>query len=173
MIRLEHVTESWRGVRQDTVAAVEEFPESEFGFRATPEMQTFGEIARHILTASQGLTAMVLAGESDFTGPDFRARLMKYLKPAPPEGDAQALAAALRDSLESELAELAAKPADFLAQEVTRMDGVKLTRLEMIQSIKEHEMTHRSQMFMYMRLKGIVPLTTRRRLARLAKQNAS
>ncbi len=33
----------------------------------------------------------------------------------------------------------------------------------MLQFIKEHELTHRSQMFVYMRLKGIVPATTRRR----------
>jgi uncharacterized damage-inducible protein DinB len=43
-----------------------------------------------------------------------------------------------------------------------------VTRLEMVQTIKEHELTHRSQLFMYLRLKGIVPATTRRRLAKQA-----
>jgi uncharacterized damage-inducible protein DinB len=42
----------------------------------------------------------------------------------------------------------------------------------MVQFMKEHELTHRSQLFLYLRLKGIVPATTRRRLARLAKQAA-
>jgi uncharacterized damage-inducible protein DinB len=47
-------------------------------------------------------------------------------------------------------------------------DLARLTRMEMLQFIKEHELTHRSQLFMYLRLKGIVPATTRRRLAKQA-----
>ena len=34
---------------------------------------------------------------------------------------------------------------------------MRLTRLEMLQFVKEHELTHRSQLFMLMRLKGMVP----------------
>jgi uncharacterized damage-inducible protein DinB len=40
-----------------------------------------------------------------------------------------------------------------------------VTRLEMLQFVKEHELTHRSQMFLYLRLKGVTPPTTRRRQA--------
>jgi uncharacterized damage-inducible protein DinB len=36
----------------------------------------------------------------------------------------------------------------------------------MLQMVKEHELTHRSTMFLYLRMKGIVPATTRRRLAK-------
>jgi len=43
-----------------------------------------------------------------------------------------------------------------------------VTRLEMLQWVKEHELTHRQQLFTYLRVKGIVPVTTRRRLARQA-----
>jgi uncharacterized damage-inducible protein DinB len=38
----------------------------------------------------------------------------------------------------------------------------------MVQTIKEHELTHRQQLFTYLRLKGLVPATTRRRLAKQA-----
>ena len=55
---------------------------------------------------------------------------------------------------------------DFFSGMITRFDGQRVTRLEMLQFIKEHELTHRSQMFMYLRLKGIVPATTRRRQAK-------
>jgi len=44
-----------------------------------------------------------------------------------------------------------------------------VTRLEMLQFVKEHELTHRQQLFMYLRLKGTVPATTRRRMAQTAK----
>ncbi len=172
MIRTEHVLDSWRTIREDTIAAVEDFPAAEFDFRATPEMQSFGEIAFHILQAGEGLTGMLLAGEEDFTVPDFRQRLLRHMASLKPDGSAAELAAALRESLDRRLAELAAQPADFFAHIITRFDGQRLTRLEMVQFIKEHELTHRAQLFMCLRLKGIVPATTRRRLAKAAKQGA-
>lgn len=163
MVRVEHVLESWKTIRRDTVAAVEDFPAGDFNFRATPEMDAFGDIAKHVLASSEGMTGMLLAGEDDFTAPDFRARVRAHVRnadPAPGE-----LAGALRESLERRAAELAAQPPEFFARIITRFDGMKVTKLEMIQQLKEHELTHRSQLFTYLRLKGIVPSTTRRRLA--------
>jgi uncharacterized damage-inducible protein DinB len=65
-------------------------------------------------------------------------------------------------------AQLAAQSPEFFAGMITRFDGQRVTRLEMVQFIKEHELTHRAQLFMYLRLKGIVPATTRRRMAKQA-----
>jgi uncharacterized damage-inducible protein DinB len=83
----------------------------------------------------------------------------------PANASAADLAAALRQSLDQRLAELAAQPPEFFARIITRFDGQKVTRLEMVQTIKEHELTHRAQLFVYLRLKGLVPSTTRRRMA--------
>lgn len=166
MVRVEHVLDSWRTVRQDTVAAVEDFPAAEFDYRPVADVQSFAEIARHILNAGHGFTGLMLAGEVNFAAPDTRER-MGRLAVALPEGGTQAeLAAALRESLAERLAQLAAQPVDFFAQPMTRMDGVRLTRLEMLQTLKEHELGHRAQLFLYLRMKGIVPATTRRRLAK-------
>ena len=66
----------------------------------------------------------------------------------------------------NDAARLAGKPADFYAAEIIRFDGQRVTRMEMLQMIKEHELTHRQQLFTYLRLKGLVPPTTRRRLAK-------
>lgn len=49
---------------------------------------------------------------------------------------------------------------------ITSFDGLRVTRLETVQMAKEHELTHRAQLFLYLRMKGIVPATTRRRLAK-------
>jgi uncharacterized damage-inducible protein DinB len=160
------VLDSWRTIRQDTAAAVEDFPAGELDFRATPDVATFGETARHILDASQGLTGLLLAGDEDFTAPDFRKRMVGHMSGLPANASAAELAAALRHTLDARLAELAAQPAEFFAHIITRFDGQKVTRLEMVQTIKEHELTHRAQLFFCLRLKGIVPATTRRRLAK-------
>ena len=165
--------DTWKSIRKDTVAAVEEFPAAEFDFRPTADVATFREIAVHILNAGDGLTGLLLEGENNFASPERRARMKQYLRNLPPEAGAPELAAALRASIEERAAALAAKPAEFFAQTVTRVDGLQVTRLEMLQFIKEHELTHRAQLFMDLRLKGIVPATTRRRLAAQAAQQGA
>jgi len=171
MVRVEHVIDSWKTIRQDTAFAVEDFPAAELDFRATPELMTFREIAHHILDAGHGLTGLLLAGDMDLTTPDFRQRLQQHRAGLPAEAGAPEIAAALRHSIAERAAELAARPAGFFAEIITRFDGQRVTRLEMLQMIKEHELTHRAQLFLYLRLKGIVPATTRRRLAKQAAQS--
>ncbi len=153
-------------MRQDTAQAVEDFPAADLDFKATPDLMTFGELARHILDAGNALTGILLDGVDDMTTPNFReTTLARYRTQLPERLDSATLASELRKSLETRSAELAAKDDDFFSGIITRFDGQRVTRLEMLQFIKEHELTHRSQMFLYLRLKGIVPATTRRRQA--------
>jgi uncharacterized damage-inducible protein DinB len=166
MVRLETVLDNWRTVREDTAAAVEEFPAVELDFRPVPELMTFREIARHVLEASDGLCGLLLSGVENLQTPQFRDLVRRHVSPIPENADAAAIAAALRGSLEKRLAELAQQPPEFFAGIITRFDGQRVTRLEMVQFIKEHELTHRSQLFVYLRLKGMVPPTTRRRQAK-------
>jgi uncharacterized damage-inducible protein DinB len=165
MVRTETVLDSWKTVRSDTAQAVEDFPAAELDFKATPDMMSFGELARHILDAGHALTGMLLDGVDNLATPQFREMMGKYKPQLPERLDAAALASELRKSLETRRAELASRDADFFSGLITRFDGQRVTRLEMLQFVKEHELTHRSQMFVCLRLKGIVPATTRRRLA--------
>src|SRR5437016_1475518 len=168
MIRLEHVLDSWKAVREDTALAVEEFPADDLDYRPTPDVDTFRQIARHILNVGHGITGMILARDPA-TGQEFRDRMKAHLFPIADAASAAELAAALRQSLAIRCEQLAAQPSGFFAEIMTRhFDLQQLTRMEMVQFLKEHELTHRSQLFMYLRLKGIVPATTRRRLARQA-----
>jgi uncharacterized damage-inducible protein DinB len=89
----------------------------------------------------------------------------RYKPQLPEHLDSETLASELRKSIETRTTELAAKGEDFFSGMITRFDGQRVTRLEMLQFVKEHELTHRSQMFLYLRLKGVVPATTRRRKA--------
>ena len=168
MVRVEHVLDSWKAVRQDTANAVDDFPAADFDFRPAPDTMTFGEAARHILDASDGLTGLLLAGDDDFTTPGFRDKMKSHMRKLPANGGAPELAAALRESVEQRTAAFAAQPAAFWDHYITRFDGQRVTRLEMVQTIKEHEMTHRAHLFLCLRMKGIVPATTRRRLAKQA-----
>jgi uncharacterized damage-inducible protein DinB len=168
MVRVEHVLDSWKTIRQDTAAAVEEFPAADFTFRPAPELMSFGELARHILDAGDGLTGMLLAGDENLATPDFRARMKSHTRALPAGAGQAELAQALRQSLDERIAALAAQPPEFFSRIITRFDGQRITRLEMLQMIKEHELTHRALLFAYLRLKGLVPATTRRRMAQQA-----
>src|SRR5215471_10583316 len=150
MVRKETVLDSWKTVRQDTAQAVEEFPATELDFRATPDLMTFGQLGRHILDAGHALSGMLLDGVDNLATPQFREMIGRYKPQLPENLDAATLASELRKSVETQTAALAAKDEAFFRGVITRMDGQRVTRLEMLQFIKEHELTHRSQMFMYL-----------------------
>ncbi len=161
--------DSWKTIRQDTAQAVEDFPAAELDFKPVDEVMTFREIARHILEAGHALVGLLLDGVDNLATPQFREMLKKYTAELPETPDAPALGQALRENIERRAVQLAAQPADFFTHVITRFDGQQVTRLEMVQFVKEHELTHRAQLFLYLRLKGIVPATTRRRLAKQQK----
>jgi uncharacterized damage-inducible protein DinB len=166
MVRLDSILSSWKSVREDTAQAVEDFAPYKLDFKPCADLMTFGDTARHILDAGYGLSGLLLAGEEDLSTPQFRENIGKLVAELPKTEDAAALARELRSAMERRAPELAAKPAEFYAGEIIRMDGQRVTRLEMLQLIKEHELTHRQQLFMYLRLNGVVPPTTRRRQAK-------
>jgi uncharacterized damage-inducible protein DinB len=166
MVRLESILDSWKGIREDTAQAVEDFSAHDLDYKPSADLMSFGEIARHILQASHALTGMLLDGVDNLATPQFREMINKYVAQLPPCEGAGALARELRNQVDARLPELAAQPASFYAGEITRFDGQRVTRLEMLQTVKEHELTHRAQLFTYLRLKGIVPPTTRRRQAK-------
>jgi uncharacterized damage-inducible protein DinB len=166
MVRLAAVLDSWKAVREDTAQAVEDFSAQDLGYKPVADLMTFGENARHILEAGHALAGLLLDGVDNMATPQFRQMVGKYAAEIPSTEGTGALARELRSWLEKDVARLHAKSEDFYAQEITRFDGQRVTRLEMLQMIKEHELTHRSQLFMYLRLKGIVPPTTRRRQAK-------
>jgi uncharacterized damage-inducible protein DinB len=145
---------------------VEDFAPYKLDFKPCADLMTFGATARHILDAGYGLSGLLLAGQEDLSTPQFRENIGKLVAELPKTEDAAALAKELRSAMERRASELAAKPAEFYAGEIIRMDGQRVTRLEMLQLIKEHELTHRQQLFMYLRLNGVVPPTTRRRQAK-------
>ena len=165
MVRLETVLDSWKSVRADTVQALEDFPPGNLDFRPTADLMTFRELAVHILQSGEALAGMLAAGDSSFQGPDARARMSSFARPLGENPGSSELARNLVESVAARSAELATKSPEFYAETITRFDGAVVTRLEMLQFVKEHELTHRAQMFLCLRLNGIVPPTTRRKLA--------
>ena len=61
MVRLDSVLSSWKTIREDTAQAVEDFSAHDLNYKPTPDVMSFGEIARHILEASHALTGLLMA----------------------------------------------------------------------------------------------------------------
>lgn len=165
MVRLQPFLESWQAARRDAATAVTDMPEADLDFRPTPELMPFREIAVHVLNAGHGLVSLLLDGVDNMATPDFRDRLRAHSIDTAGLTGAE-LAARMNETLTSDLAALSGRDSAFFGGVITKFDGTSVTRLEMLQFVKEHELTHRSQLFLYLRLKGIVPPTTRRRLAK-------
>jgi uncharacterized damage-inducible protein DinB len=140
-------------------------PAGGLAFRPQPDLMTFREIAEHILHAGRGLTGLLLDGETELNTPDFREKLKRFYQPLPEDAAAAAIAEEMRKAVEEDCARLALQPPEFFSEIITRFDGARVTRLEMMQFVKEHELAHRAQLFLYLRLNGVVPPTTRRKLA--------
>ena len=170
MVRPQYVIDSWKAVRMDAATAVEDFPEDDFEFRPCPDAMTFREAARHILDAGDVLSGLLLAGEENFAAPEVRPKMKTHTRALPADVSPKTLANALRESVEQRAAQFAGQSSEFFAGIITRFDGQQLTRLEMLQFIKEHELTHRAHLFLCLRMKGMVPATTRRRMAKQAGQ---
>ncbi len=115
--------------------------------------------------SSSGFTGLPLEGEEHLGGPQFREKMARFAA-LPADAGAVDLARMPRASVEQRAALPATQSPEVYAGIVTCVDGTRVTRREMLQFVKEHELTHRSQIFLYPRLKGVVPSTTRRRLAK-------
>jgi uncharacterized damage-inducible protein DinB len=165
MVRAQFVLDTWKTIRKDVVGAVRDFPAEAFHEKPIDGVDSFGTIARHILNAGHAFPGILMAGVENLQTPDFREKMKPHMHSLPEDASPAQLAEALEQSIDARTGELACHPEEFFSQEITRFDGLRLTRLEMLQFVKEHELTHRSQLFMLMRLKGMVPPTTKRRMA--------
>jgi uncharacterized damage-inducible protein DinB len=164
MVRLEQLLDSWKTVRADAAQAVLDMPEGDLDFRPVEDLMSFREIARHILNAGHALAGMMLDGVDNLSAPGAREKMASYAPALPSDPSAADLAEAMNRVVETDCSALASRPADFFTGMITRFDGQQVTRLELLAFTKEHELTHRSQLFTYLRLKGVVPPTTRRKM---------
>lgn len=166
------LAESLRTVRKNTIRVAEDIPESQYGFRPTPETRSVGQLLVHIAL-----------------GPRFQKQIHAIEKRTTLEGfNFPALMQQLtqeeqRSRNKAEIIELLTRDGNawadwvegqsesFLAERVAMPPGMtpaSKSRFEMLLSTKEHEMHHRGQLMLIERLVGVVPHLTRDMQARMA-----
>jgi len=168
----KELAESFRTVRNNTLAIAEDIPEDKYNFRPMPDSRSVAELLAHI-AISNGFQKQVhqenrLTTLAGFDFPSLMKRLSAEEKM--PRTKAQ-LIELLKTEGESWAKWMEGLDDNFLGEVLNMPPGgtpPSRTRFDMILSVKEHEMHHRGQLMMIERMLGIVPHLTRRMQERFA-----
>lgn len=133
----------WAQSSAYVVAAAEQMPEAEYGFKPTPEVRSFGQLVGHVANA-QFMICSVALGESSPSRQNWEETT-----------DKAALVQALRES--SALCERAYAQSDEAAMAMANLFGREMTRLGILALNAAHNFEHYGNMVTYLRIKGMVP----------------
>jgi len=155
---------SIRTVRKNTILIAEDIPETEYGYRPTPDSRSVADILIHIASLSQ--IDQLLHGNdrlASLEGFDFGSLTKRTeIGEMRPQSKSEILDA-LRTEGERWCRWIEDLPEARLAEQVRFPGGISQTRFEMLLGTTEHEMHHRAQLTVIERLLGIEPHLTRNR----------
>ena len=163
----KELAESFRTVRKNTLILAEDIPEEQYSFKATPEVRSVGEMLSHLAVSTTGSYDLhAVRRLTTFEGLDFAAYMQKRQEDAERLRTKAQILEALQAEGEKWAGWLERLSENFLGDQVhmpPHLTPPSKSRLEMLLSVKEHEMHHRAQLMLIQRLLGIVPHLTRQR----------
>lgn len=173
----KELAEGFRTVRRNTVQVAADIPEDKYDFRAAEGTMSVREMLAHLATATYWAEQLhFVEGKTGVTMEDF----MRYRTEGQAAADRLTSKADIIAALESRGEQFAAKLENIteaeLAEHVSFPAPIKppsKSRMEMLLSVKEHEMHHRGQLMLVQRLLGQVPHLTRVRQAQGQAQAAA
>jgi uncharacterized damage-inducible protein DinB len=167
---------SFKQVRGNTIRIAEEVPEERYDFRASPDTRSIGEMLTHIALGAGFQSHVHMNRIDDLRKVNF-GELVAAMKAEEAKSRSKAeildLLGRERDRFAAFLVSL---PESFLAEPVQMPPGSQpatKSRLEMLLSVKEHEMHHRGQLMLMQRMIGLVPHITRQRLQQMAQRQSA
>jgi uncharacterized damage-inducible protein DinB len=169
----KEMAESFRTVRNNTILTAEDIPEDQYDFKAAPDTGTVAQRLVHIAVAFT-FQHQIHAVEACTTleGFDFPSIMQRLRAEEAQPRSKEEILELLRSNGEKWAQWLEGLSEEFLAERVVMPHGgppPDKSRLEMILSVKEHEMHHRGQLMLIQRMLGIVPHLTRNMQARMAE----
>jgi uncharacterized damage-inducible protein DinB len=162
----KQLAESFRTVRKNTITIAEEMPEDKYGFRATPEVMSIGEMLAHVAISPMWQIEIHGQKVEKIEFATFSARLQQVRAEQDALRSKADIVRALKDRGERFATFLEGLDEATLASTVSFPPPVQpatKTRFEMLLGAKEHEMHHRGQLMLLQRMVGQVPHLTRAR----------
>ena len=173
----KEMSNSFRTVRNNTLAVARDIPEESYSFQPAPETRTVAQTLIHLAVSPRmALQIHKVERRSTLQGFDFMS-FMGGLIAAEKAGGSKAEIIDLLQTTGDEVADFMGSVDDaFLAEEVIMPEGMTpafKTRFEMLLGLKEHEMHHRGQLMLVERMLGITPHLTRQMQERFAAMQAA
>lgn len=161
---------SFRQVRKNTLTIAQEIPEDKYGFRPAPNARSVGELLTHIAVSYTFQHQIHSDRRTTLVGFDFPALMKNLAAEEKTPRSKEQIVELLRSNGEKFASWLEKLTEEQLAEQVAMPPGAvppTKSRMEMILSVKEHEMHHRGQLMMIERMLGLVPHLTREMQARM------
>ncbi|MBK5298476.1 MAG: DinB family protein [Vicinamibacteria bacterium] len=137
-------------VKGNVVKAAEQMPETDYAFKPTPDVRSFGQLIGHVANANYMICSTATGAANPSAGDIEKTKTSKAdLTKAVAESFA--FCEAQFDAL---------TPAK--AAEVVDVFGMKMPRLNALQFNTSHDFEHYGNIVTYMRLKGMVPPSSQR-----------
>lgn len=169
----KELADSFRTVRKNTIQVAQDIPEDKYSFAAAPDTRAVEKLLTHIALGYRFQYQInAVERRTNLEGFNFMGLFQQLgAEEAKPRNKA-AVIELLKNEGEIWANFVAGLSEDFLGQTVTFPQGAMppaKSRLEMIISVKEHEMHHRGQLMLIERIIGVVPHLTRQMQERMAQ----
>ena len=151
----------WREVRAGLIEEVAQIPADQFSFRAAEGMRSVAELLQHLVESQKFLVGEACRPDTNLLRKSFAENIKDYAPDVRNAKDKEAIIQMLQtamDDCEKQLRE----HADELKNTMKRFDGKEMTKLGFMSFAIAHEMYHRGQLTVYVRLLGIEPMLTQK-----------
>src|ERR1043165_6899681 len=142
--QLEPFIKRWNHTHKQSVRLLCVAPNDQFGWRTCEGAMTLGELMNHLWLGERGLVEAALTGEIPQNKPD-------------PKTSTEELVATFDQSHNELVARVAALTPQQLGEEIAPFGGKygTMTRESLLQTMREHEIHHRGQLYVYLRMLGV------------------
>ena len=170
----QHLADSFRTVRKNTLLIADEIPDDQYTFKATPDVMSVAEMLAHLAVNPMWQIDVHRSRREHLDFAFFGARRQAAQAEEQLLRTKADILAALKTNGEAFAAFLEGLDEATLASMVSfpPQAGAAKSRFEMLLGSKEHEMHHRGQLMLVQRLLGQVPPLTRQRQAMMAQASA-
>ena len=158
---LEEALEAWEYARDGVIAEAASVPADRFDFRPAPESRSVAELVVHIIESGQMMAGELSRPDGDFTRQGYTEHLREHAGSVAADQPKEALVELLRRTGEAGRRRIREAGEIAMLQRIRRFDGAEGTRLAWMNHGIDHEMYHRGQLALYVRLLGGVPALTR------------
>ena len=158
---VDNLIGTWKEIRAGLIDEAETIPADQFAFQATPDMRSVASILQHVVESQKTLIGEVCRADTNLFRQAFPDQIKTYAPGVSEIDDKDRLIDLLRRSMD-ETEECLKSAGNELQNEMKRFDGKQIAKHDFLSFAIAHEMYHRGQLTVYLRLLGIEPVLTKR-----------